>query len=275
MGFRFQRRLNLILALPALTSLCIDAAQAAPGDLVPHYGNVQNSSYQQVANWAKQSRLLENLAGTISPLVDLPQPVTVALAECGQINAYYTRQQRGIVLCVELVGAVLNEAPKKLWSWGTRCPYPPTPVCDRAPTREETGRTVRGALLFVLAHELGHALVDLLQLPVLGREEDAADRISMYLLTRTPFGPETVSGAYLFFESTKPFLYSQTHFAGEHSVNSTRRYNVYCWAFGSDPQRYAYLVQRNALPRQRANRCPGEYEQMARTVHQLLGNRVR
>src|SRR6266850_5044955 len=179
---RQLRRMH-IFAVAGL--LNCSAALAAPGDFIPQYGNIQNPQYQAVANWARQSTLIENLSGTLSQLVDLPQKVTIALNECGQVNAFYAKQYPAIVICVELVAAIREQAPRKLWSWGTRCPYPPIPACDRLPTPDESARTTTGAMLFVLTHELGHALVDLFHLPVLGREEDAADQISIYLLTKS------------------------------------------------------------------------------------------
>jgi hypothetical protein len=41
---------------------------------------------------------------------------------------------------------------------------------------------VLGPLFDVFFHETGHALFDMLQVPVLGREEDAADQVSAYLM---------------------------------------------------------------------------------------------
>ena len=40
---------------------------------------------------------------------------------------------------------------------------------------------VRGNVLSIFYHEFGHALVDILGVPVMGREEDAADALSVVL----------------------------------------------------------------------------------------------
>lgn len=261
-----------IVAMAGL--LNFSAALAAPGDFIPQYGNVTNPQYQILANRLRQSNLLEKLSVTLSQLVNLPQKVTVSLSECRQRNAFYSKQASAIIICVELVAAIFEQAPRKLWNWGTRCPYPPIPACDRPPSPDESARAASGAVLFVLMHELGHALVDLLHIPVLGREEDAADQISIYLLINSGFGQDGLSGVNLFFEITQPLFYMQKHFADTHSVDSTRRFNLFCWAYGSDPQKYSYLVDHNALPRQRADRCPNEYRQMSSAVRQLLGDRV-
>ncbi|HBN29834.1 MAG TPA: hypothetical protein DD416_01080, partial [Rhodobacteraceae bacterium] len=40
---------------------------------------------------------------------------------------------------------------------------------------------IRANAIFFLYHELGHALIDILKLPVFGREEDAADVMGVVL----------------------------------------------------------------------------------------------
>ena len=52
----------------------------------------------------------------------------------------------------------------------------------------EQAEFVLGNVIFVLFHEIGHALVSEFELPVLGREEDAVDRFATFLLT--PEGDE-------------------------------------------------------------------------------------
>ena len=47
-------------------------------------------------------------------------------------------------------------------------------------------RGVVSAVQFVLAHEIGHAIIHEFRLPVLGKEEDAADSFAAYLLTANP-----------------------------------------------------------------------------------------
>src|SRR4051812_6372549 len=51
-----------------------------------------------------------------------------------------------------------------------------------AEEREEADLFVLGNTVFILYHELGHALIDLLGLPVLGHEEDAADNLASIMM---------------------------------------------------------------------------------------------
>jgi Putative metallopeptidase len=48
--------------------------------------------------------------------------------------------------------------------------------------RTKINQGVEGTLVSVLLHELGRALIHPLDLPVTGREEDAADQLSSLLL---------------------------------------------------------------------------------------------
>ncbi|HYI71139.1 MAG TPA: DUF4344 domain-containing metallopeptidase, partial [Skermanella sp.] len=48
--------------------------------------------------------------------------------------------------------------------------------------REEADLFVLGNTVFILYHELGHALIDQLGLPVLGHEEDAADNLASIMM---------------------------------------------------------------------------------------------
>ena len=50
--------------------------------------------------------------------------------------------------------------------------------------RESLVEFVMGNMLFVLLHELGHATVQELRIPVLGREEDAADDFAILRLLK-------------------------------------------------------------------------------------------
>src|SRR4029078_13036153 len=60
--------------------------------------------------------------------------------------------------------------------------------------RDEVKAAVLSTTRFVLHHELGHALVDLLNLPVTGKEEDAVDQLATVVLLSSDNDADTVSG---------------------------------------------------------------------------------
>src|SRR3546814_15326340 len=53
---------------------------------------------------------------------------------------------------------------------------------DRDALPDDLAVFVLGNTIFTLFHELGHALVDKLEIPVLGREEDAVDALAVLLM---------------------------------------------------------------------------------------------
>ena len=62
---------------------------------------------------------------------------------------------------------------------------------------------VLGQFLYISGHEIGHAVFDLLNVPIFGNEEDAADQFATYFLLRLGkdqregwcTGPPTISGS--------------------------------------------------------------------------------
>lgn len=138
-----------------------------------------------------------------------------------------------------------------------------------------TGRSIAaGTWVFVTFHELGHALVDILQLPVTGREEDAVDGFSTVLLLQAELA-EAVLQAAIYWAVSDTGMYGQQDFADEHSLNSQRYYNLLCWIYGSDPQRFADLVAQGHLPEERAGRCMGEHQQLESSWTALLRPHLR
>jgi hypothetical protein len=127
---------------------------------------------------------------------------------------------------------------------------------------------------FVLAHEIGHALVHSYHLPITGKEEDAVDGFAAYLLADNPkFGPATALTAALFFDAMSKMrgkLHAED-FADEHSVLEQRVYQFLCWTYGSDPREFRSIVGKGGLPRARAARCGEEWTQVKTAWDQLLG----
>jgi len=86
--------------------------------------------------------------------------------------------------------------------------------------------------------KLGHALFDMLQVAVLGREEDAADQVSSFIILE--LGKEEarrlIGGvAYAFkTEAAAKASPTMTEFSGVHGTPMQRYYNVLCIAYGAD-----------------------------------------
>ena len=67
---------------------------------------------------------------------------------------------------------------------------------------------------------------------------------------------------------------SLEEFAGEHGTAAQRAYNVMCMAYGADGKVFGDLVDKGFLPRDRAEFCHEEYEQVQDAYDALVGPHI-
>jgi hypothetical protein len=121
-----------------------------------------------------------------------------------------------------------------------------------------------GNTLVLLLHEIGHVLISQFQLPVLGREEDAADTYAALTMLRvgTSFTVRSLSDAAKgwFLDARrdqeigdKPLYYD------EHNVSAQRAYQIVCLMVGSDPEKFKSLADQAKMPEDRQQTCKRDY----------------
>jgi hypothetical protein len=144
--------------------------------------------------------------------------------------------------------------------------------------QNELGRELAAVDGFVLLHEFGHALIDVYQLPVLGKEEDAADSVATVFLTTTVRnGDEYAYDAARFFDamSARQRRLAPSAYWDEHSLDKQRAYEIVCWVAGSGGDAMENVRRLGVLPDSRLAGCPGEYQQKVRSWDTLLQPHVR
>lgn len=118
---------------------------------------------------------------------------------------------------------------------------------------------VTGTLRFVMLHELGHGLVDLYQIPVLGREEDAADRFATWWLSPDgqQDGTDAIAAVEWWLASAQSSDAKREELAwwDEHAIDEQRGYQIACLLYGSDPETMGPLAGRLNLPEERRETC--------------------
>lgn len=118
---------------------------------------------------------------------------------------------------------------------------------------------VSGTLRFVLLHELGHGLVDLYGIPVLGREEDAADRFATWWMSPDgqEDGTDAIAAVEWWLASAKSSGEKREDLAwwDEHGIDEQRGYQIVCLLYGSDPETMGPLAGRLGLPEERRESC--------------------
>ena len=239
-----------MLALPWAFAPCTSAlAQVSPefsnSSIDFAYVPPRSLKYLPVYDRVQQFRMLEQLAEFLSP-VKLPHKYTLTALECGVINAFYAPAQWRINLCYEYVEMLERIGPKK----GQPSDF----------TYEEA---VIGAFVAIILHENGHAAFDMLDVPVYGREEDAADEFSIFLALQ--FSPEVarkIVRGYSYKSKTYQAAYAPLY-SDEHGAPLQRYYNTLCIAYGSEySQLFKEFVDKGDLPKSRAADCKNEYEQI-------------
>jgi len=135
-------------------------------------------------------------------------------------------------------------------------------VLSEQKTPEATKAFVEANILGIFYHELGHALIDVLGLPVFGQEEDAADVASILMIHM--FYDEDGARA-LAYDTAFGFL-GEAALAQEvpwwdtHGPNLQRYYNLVCLFYGANPDERDDLAYELGLPEERAETCEEEYE---------------
>ena len=253
-------KLPLILSIAIGAALYSDLAVARKSPALRadqiriSYVAPKNPAHEPVFRLLKERQVLEKFKAFLSPL-RLPRPLALKLEGCdGESNAWYSDD--AITVCYEYLDDVQRNAPQETTAAGV--------------TRVDA---IIGPAVEVFLHEVGHAVFDYLEVPVFGREEDAADQFAAYILLgfAKDDARKLIGGvAYTYhLEASRPST-KKNPFADEHGLPAQRLYNVLCFAYGADPKLFADLVEKDYLPKERAEGCSDEYEQVTLAWTKLI-----
>ncbi|ODT70945.1 MAG: hypothetical protein ABS75_11060 [Pelagibacterium sp. SCN 63-23] len=139
--------------------------------------------------------------------------------------------------------------------------------------------------LFTLYHEVGHLLIDKLDLPVLGREEDAADNIATWILLekKTPDSNQALEDAakgWLLTGRSFDDYFGDDDYASGYSPERHRALQIVCLMVGADGSAFRKVANAYSISPERQNTCHFDYELIDRSVGGLLekpgtGTRVK
>jgi Putative metallopeptidase len=230
--------------------------EARPNRIQFEYVTPQNPQHERVYTQVKEARALEKIQQLFNPF-RLPMDLTVKTIGCdGRSNAWY--QRPALTLCYEYLDEIWQSAPKEVGPAGI------TPI-----------DAVAGQFFYVVAHEFGHAIFDLLQVPSFGSAEDAADQFSTYVMLHMgkDDARRLISGAAYSYRNAlqSAAIVPLQAFSDMHSMPAQRFYNLLCIAYGADPTTFAHVVEEKYLPEGRARDCKREYDEVAFAFNKLLG----
>lgn len=228
-----------------------------PGDFVVEATTVSNVKYEDLDREIKKSRVLEKAAEDLNAALILPRDIALRSSDCdGVVNAFYNPEDNSITICYELMEHFFNVFRKAGYN------------------NDDASKKMSDAITWVFLHEVGHALIENYKLAIAGGEEDAADRLSSYVNLKE-LGEDGASavlaGGEAFALMSRNRQPGSRDMADEHLLGEQRFFNSLCLLFGSDPDKYAAVVSKGFLPKERAVRCPSEYEKNLAAWETLLG----
>jgi hypothetical protein len=254
---------SLVLAVSGMiliTALAMNACTAEKTSQVrANYVPPKNPAHQQVYELLKKRQSLEKFQELLSPF-RLPWTLNISLAECdGEADAMYS--DGTITICYEYIEDLRKNMPAKT-----------------TPAGIEPIDTLVGPFVDTVLHEFAHALFDYLDIPILGREEDAADQVSAFIylqLGKTEARRLIMGTVYTYMlevEDTDPP--SIAEFADEHSTSEQRRFNLLCMAYGADSELFEDVAAWGGMPEERADICEEEFELIAHAYQTLIGPHI-
>ena len=232
------------------------AADPQPNRIRIEYVAPTSPEHQKIYEMVKERRTLEKLQ-EIFGAFKLPADLLLRTDGCdGKSNAWYQRGR--VTVCYEYLEDVHKMMP-----------------AETTPEGISPSDAVVGQLFYVLAHEMGHAMFDMLDIPVLGRQEDAADQFATYIMLQ--FGKDQahrlITGAAFSYRRflTQPKVTAPlAAFSDTHSPPAARFFNLLCLAFGADRELFADFVTKDFLPKQRAGNCRREYGEIVFAFQRLI-----
>ena len=241
------------------------------------YRAPKTAEYATIRDKMMRRQVLEEFAKFLSP-VRLPKTLWLYVDECAGgagASPYYSAGDRTLVMCYQFMKVIENRAD---FIAQVEAKNP-----NQFPMRVTRDGFIAGVFAGVMLHEAGHALFDNLDVPIFGREEDAADEISTFVALQfkkqladlvvaayadigetfanpPTQAPDTKDPNYPKDKTVQCFADPFCAFADVHGTWGQRFYNTLCLMYGSDPQHYASLETGGWLPKDRD--CVAEYAQV-------------
>ncbi len=227
----------------------------ATGEVVTHWQRPVGQANVVGYELLKASET-EYLAKSLAKAFELPKALKIKGVNGFGGGPFYDPEDNSITLPYQFATAVIGV------------------ISQTNPQGSETewGEAVGAVNSFIFAHEFGHALIHNFNLPVLGREEDAADGIATVLLLKAEDGATYAAEAAEFWDAfsgrqNPPAL---AEYADNHSFDRQRAYNILCWVGGSDEAILQALAENEIVPEERLASCPAEWQLLRESAEQVL-----
>ena len=219
------------------------------------------TEYFEYEEWLKAEQYFEGEIQFLNETFKLPYDVEIVIADssydpdCEYPNAFYYAVEKEIVICYEYISHTH-------WKFKD---YFDSVHGDNWPPYVDLNYSTINVIDSTFYHEMGHALVDIYELPITGPEESVADQFGAYMVIgylEQEIAQDTMMDTAIDFwlaAEENPDL-TESAFADTHALNQQRFYDLACWAYGSDPDYHQYMwSSEDWIPENRLYWCELEY----------------
>ncbi len=255
---------SVLIAVVALLFLAsspppVRIDSTADGHIAIAYGETENPEHVPIKKILEEHRILEQFRDLLS-MFKLPRQLKLAFDDCeGDPDAWYEPALHKVTICYDYIGELRKKAPRETTEEGV--------------TPEDA---VVGPVMEVVLHEVAHAIFHILELPILGREEDAADQFAAIMLLQ--MGEDTArrtiaATAHMYWRENEESPPDHSDFASSHSPPIQRFYQLVCIAYGWDEKLFSF-VRETYLEPQRADECGDEVATLKASFAKLIGPHI-
>jgi hypothetical protein len=215
----------------------------------------KSAEFNEIYALLQKEDVLQNFINGMNDRIEFPGEVAIIVTECGENNAFYNPENSTISICYEFLQHTMAMQDEKL-----------------SPKEK-----LLNATAFTFLHEMGHALVDKLDLPITGKEENAVDELAMVLLMsdttdETYFA--AIEGAVQFYQDALDEDLHKFPYYDVHAPSIERYYDMLTIIVGANPESEKEFVGENdkfKLHPDRAENAEYEYNKKLNSWKTLLG----
>jgi hypothetical protein len=229
-GLQFRILLAAVLAggITLATSAATATAPAAAAPVRASYD--ATTKFASARDMLQKHKVLEKAQVFLSPL-RLPRELTVRTAECGAPFLPYDPAKGVITICYEAIAGIQDLAK------------------GAASDPDDLTALVTGGVIEETLHCIAEAILQVFDVPLWGKEEDAADLLAAFLMIKFDERAAEVAiiGAARLF-GYKTSAVGKIDYVSELSPPAQRFYNFLCVAYGGERLGFQGLVDMGFLP---------------------------
>ncbi|MCB9321112.1 MAG: hypothetical protein H6570_17645 [Lewinellaceae bacterium] len=215
-----------------------------------------------IANKLYYSEVFTHVVNGLNAMFALPQDVYIVFTSSDE-GAYYSSETGYPVVTIPYETAADDREILDAGGYGD--------------SDEELDEILYEELEFTLYHEVGHALIEVLQLPTVGRQEDVVDEFALYVCMRLGYTNTIYSAALMYdaFSYDRDDAIEDNDLMDGHSLDLQRKYRLLCLLYGSDAENNGYLLDEMDLDEEQMDTCVYDFEDLMKNWYRILYRYLR